>query len=97
MVDKVIGINGKPFDARDYAEENRKAVERMVFDMADDIDTGNVVPRGIAFMVLHEDGTPTFYFGGKETDTFLLYGSMEAMKTTFWDSVVSGGYVDYDE
>lgn len=97
MVDKVIGINGKPFDARDYEEENRKAVERMVFDMADDIDTGNIVPRGIAFMVLHEDGTPTFYFGGKETDSFLLYGGMEAMKTSFWESVLVKGQYDYGE
>lgn len=97
MVEKVIGINGKPFDARDFNEDNRKAVERMVFDMADDIDTGHIVPRGIAFMVLHEDGTPTFYFGGKETDSFLLYGGMEAMKSTFWESVIVQGQYENGE
>lgn len=88
MVNKVVGMNGKPFDARDFTEENRKAVEKIIFDMADDIDTGAVIPRGIAFMVLEEDGQPLFYFGGKETDAFMLYGGMEAMKQTFWDTVI---------
>ena len=88
MVSKVIGINGKPFDARDFTEENRRAVEKIIFDMADDVDTGGIVPRGIAFMVLEEDGKPLFYFGGKETDAFMLYGGMEAMKQSFWDTVI---------
>lgn len=92
MVDKVVGMNGKPFDASEFDDENRKAVERMVFDIADDVDTGELVPRGIAFMVLQEDGTPSFWFGGKETDAFLLYGGIEAMKNTFWETVVTERY-----
>ncbi len=92
MVNKVIGMNGKPFDASEYNDENRKAVERLIFDMSDDVDTGELVPRGIAFMVLQEDGTPSFWFGGKETDAFLLYGGIEAMKNTFWETVVTERY-----
>lgn len=92
MVDKVVGMNGKPFDASEFDDENRKAVERMVFDLSDDVDTGAIVPRGIAFMVLQEDGTPSFWFGGKETDSFLLYGGIEAMKNTFWETVVTERY-----
>jgi len=92
VVNKVIGMNGKPFDASEYNDENRKAVERLIFDMSDDVDTGELVPRGIAFMVLQEDGTPSFWFGGKETDAFLLYGGIEAMKNTFWETVVTERY-----
>ena len=92
MVDKVIGMNGKPFDASEYNDENRKAVERLIFDLSDDVDTGELIPRGIAFMVLQEDGTPSFWFGGKETDAFLLYGGIEAMKNTFWETVVTERY-----
>jgi hypothetical protein len=91
VVNKVIGINGKPFDASEFDDENRKAVERIIFNLADDIDTGGLIPRGIAFMVMQDDGTPSFYFGGKETDTFALYGAMEAMKTTFWETVIIDG------
>jgi len=91
VVSKVIGMNGKPFDASDFNDENRKAVERIIFDLADDIDTGDIIPRGIAFMVMQEDGTPVFYYGGKETDSFALYGAMEAMKTTFWENVIVDG------
>jgi len=92
VVDKVIGMNGKPFDASEYNDENRKAVERLIFDLSDDVDTGELIPRGIAFMVLQEDGTPSFWFGGKETDAFLLYGGIEAMKNTFWETVVTERY-----
>lgn len=92
MVEKVVGMNGKPFDASEFDDENRKAVERLIFDLSDDVDTGNVVPRGIAFMVIQEDGTPSFWFGGKETDSFLLYGGIEAMKNTFWETVVTERY-----
>lgn len=93
-MNKVIGLNGKPFDARDFDDENRKAVERMVFDMADDVDTATIVPRAIAFMVIEEDGNPRFWFGGKETDSFLIYGGIESMKTTFWESVLNGYAVE---
>lgn len=92
MVNKVVGMNGKPFDASEFDDENRKAVERLIFNLSDDVDTGNVVPRGIAFMVIQEDGTPSFWFGGKETDAFLLYGGIEAMKNTFWETVVTERY-----
>lgn len=92
MVNKVVGMNGKPFDASEFDDENRKAVERLIFDVADDVDTGEVIPRGIAFMVLGEDGTPSFWFGGKETDAFMLYGAIEAMKNTFWETVVTERY-----
>lgn len=88
MVDKVIGINGKPFDARDFEDENREAVERMVFDVADSIDTGDIVPRGMALAIIQEDGEPLFWFGGSEKDLFMLYGSIEAMRQTFWESVI---------
>ena len=91
MVNKVVGMNGKPFDAKDFNDENRKAVERIIFDLADDVDTGGIIPRGIAFMVIEEDGEPLFYFGGKETDAFMLYGGMEAMKTTFWETIIKDG------
>jgi hypothetical protein len=67
-------------------------VERLIFDLSDDVDTGELIPRGIAFMVLQEDGTPSFWFGGKETDAFLLYGGIEAMKNTFWETVVTERY-----
>lgn len=90
MVDKVIGMNGKPFDARDFNDENREAVEAMVFDVADAIDSGDVVPRAIAFMVMEEDGQPKFWYGGKETDAFLIYGGIEALKNTFWETVLCG-------
>lgn len=91
MVDKVVGMNGKPFDARDFDDENRKAVEQMVFALADDIDMGEFVPRAIAFMVLDEDKEPRFWFGGKETDKFAIYGGIEAMKNTFWETVIRDG------
>lgn len=97
MVDKVIGINGKPFDARDYDDENRKSVEKMLFDVADDVDTGGIVPRGMALTIIQEDGEPIFWFGGKETDMFLLFGSIEAMRQTFWESVVKEKNSDYGE
>jgi hypothetical protein len=85
-------MNGKPFDASEFNDENRKAVERLIFDLSDDVDTGELIPRGIAFMVLQDDGTPSFWFGGKETDAFLLYGGIEAMKNTFWEAVVTERY-----
>ena len=88
MVDKVIGINGKPFDASDFDDENRKAVEKMLFDVADDVDTGGIVPRGMALAIIQEDGEPVFWFGGKENDVFMLYGSIEAMRQTFWETVI---------
>ena len=97
MVDKVIGINGKPFDARDFEDENRKAVEKMLFDVADDIDTGGIVPRGMALTIIQEDGEPIFWFGGSEKDLFMLYGSIEAMRQTFWETVVKEKQRDYDE
>lgn len=97
MVEKVIGINGKPFDARDYDDDNRKAVEKMLFDVADDVDTGGIVPRGMALAIIQEDGEPVFWFGGKESDLFMLYGSIEAMRQTFWETVVKDKRVDYGE
>lgn len=97
MVDNVIGINGKPFDARDFDEENRKAVEKMLFDLADDIDTGAIIPRGFALALVQESGEPVFWFGGKESDMFMLYGSIEAMRQTFWESVIKEGQHDYGE
>lgn len=97
MVDKVIGINGKPFDARDFEDENRKAVEKMLFDVADDIDTGGIVPRGMALTIIQEDGEPIFWFGGSENDLFMLYGSIEAMRQTFWETVIREKQVDYGE
>jgi hypothetical protein len=97
VVDKVIGINGKPFDARDFDDENRKAVEKMLFDVADDIDTGGIIPRGMALTIIQEDGEPIFWFGGSEKDLFMLYGSIEAMRQTFWESVIKEKQVDYGE
>jgi len=97
VVDKVIGINGKPFDARDFDDENRKAVERMLFDVADSIDTGSIVPRGFALAIIQDDGEPTFWFGGKETDMFMLFGSIEAMRQTFWETVITERQQEYGE
>jgi hypothetical protein len=97
VVDKVIGINGKPFDARDFDDENRAAVERMLFDVADDIDTGAIVPRAFALAIIQEDGEPVFWFGGKEGDVFMLFGGIEAMRQTFWESVLKVRQVDHDE
>ena len=97
MVDKVIGINGKPFDARDFDDDNRKAVEKMLFDVADDVDTGGIIPRGIALTIIQEDGEPIFWFGGKENDLFMLYGAIEAMRQTFWETVVKEKQRDYGE
>ena len=97
MVDKVIGINGKPFDARDFDDENREAVESMVFNLADSIDTGDIVARGVAIALVQEDGEPMFWFGGKETDVFMLYGSIEAMRQTFWETVIKTRQEEYGE
>lgn len=90
MVNKVVGMNGKPFDASEFDDENRKAVERMLFDVADAVDTGEHIPRALAITLLGEDGEPTFWFAGKETDSFLIYGALEAMRQTFWEAVVKG-------
>ena len=97
MVDKVIGINGKPFDAKDFEDENRKAVERMLFDVADDIDTGGIIPRGMALTIIQENGEPLFWYGGSESDLFMLYGAIEAMRQTFWESVIKERQVEYGE
>lgn len=88
MVDKVIGINGKPFDASEFEDENRKAVERMLFDVADDVDTGGIVPRAMALTIIKEDGEPMFWYGGSDKDVFMLYGTIEAMRQTFWETVI---------
>ena len=97
MVDKIIGINGKPFDASEFEDENRKAVERMLFDVADDIDTGGIVPRGMALAIIQDDGEPMFWFGGSEKDLFMLYGSIEAMRQTFWETVIKERQQEYGE
>ena len=97
MVDKVIGINGKPFDAREFEDENRKAMEKMLFDVADDVDTGDIVPRGMALALIRDDGEPLFWFGGSEKDLFMLYGSIEAMRQTFWETVIKERQQEYGE
>jgi len=90
VVDKVIGINGKPFDAADYNEESRKLLERMLFDVADAVDTGELIPRAMALTIVQDNGEPSFWYSCREQDVYMLYGAGEAMQQTFWETVVKG-------
>lgn len=90
MVNKVIGINGKPFDARDFVEENAANLARMLTEVLDDIDSGEFDPRAMALAIVDKNGEPSFWFSLPEEDVYMLHGATEAMRQTYYECVIKG-------
>lgn len=90
MVNKVIGINGKPFDGRDFKEENAKRLVEMLDEILDDIESGDLDPRSMAITIVPDRGEPSFWFSLVENDVYLLHGATDAMRQTYYESVIKG-------
>lgn len=89
MVENVISINGKPFDARDFNEENQKALAEMLRNVAEDVESG-VIPADAMALTLVVDDDPTFWFSCREGDLYVLHGATDAMRQTFYELAIKG-------
>lgn len=91
MVSKVVAMNGKPFDARDFEDENEKSVINTMISMVDDVEMGEYAPRMFAALIIDRYEGPAFWFAGPQDKTMELYGAVEAMKQTLWETVIRDG------
>jgi hypothetical protein len=90
VVNKVIGINGKPFDARDFVEENAALLSKMLNEVVDSIESGEFDPRSMALTIVSQSGEPSFWFSLTEDDMYVLHGATDAMRQTYWETVLKG-------
>jgi hypothetical protein len=91
MVEKVVAMNGKPFDARDFEDENEKAVIQNMINMMDGVESGEFAPRIFAAVIVDRDDGPSFWFAGPVDEQLAMYGAIETMKQTFWETVIRDG------
>lgn len=91
MVNKVVTMNGKPFDARDFEDENEKNVVQTIIRMMDVVEEGEIAPKIFAAVIVDRYEGPSFWFAGPTTQAIEMYGAIEAMKQTLWETVICDG------